>query len=633
MPRSIIESSDLESTNFSAATHPSVAGLTGPRIEHFSERPFPRLLEDQVARHPTKTAVACQEKSLSYSELNARANQLARHLRALGVGRDSVVGICIDRSLEMAVAILGILKAGGAYLPLDPEYPTERLVFMIEDTRPALVVTKSNLAKGLPREIAFVLLDHDRPAISRNANTNLIDGPEPDDLAYVIYTSGSTGQPKGVMITHGNLANYLGALNHELQISADDRYLHTASIAFSSSRRQLMLPLSQGATVVIASSDDRKDPLALFELVQQQGVTAMDAVPSFWRNCTTILLTLSDEARGQLLGNRLRLMLSASEPMLSDIPQIWMKQFGHPARHVHMFGQTETAGIVCLYRVPDLDAELSVLPIGRPIANSEIYILDADKQPCAVDVPGELFIGGAGVGRGYLSRPELTAEKFIAHPFDGRNGARLYRTGDWARYRADGQIEFVGRRDQQVKLRGFRVELGEVETALARHSSITECVVVARAAERAGSRLIAYFVTNDPSLHTAELRSFLSARLPTHEIPSVFVQMDALPLSANGKVNRLSLPDPELARPQLSSDYVSPRTQAEVQVAAIWAEVLQVEHVGVNDNFFELGGHSLLAVQVVARVRVEFKIEISLRLLFEFPTVASLTAQIEGQIE
>ena len=356
----------------------------------------------------------------------------------------------------------------------------------------------------------------------------------------------------------------------------------------------------------------------------------MDAVPSFWRTCTTTLEGLEEQPRRNLLDNRLRLMLSASEPLLSDIPRTWISQFGHPARHVHMFGQTETAGIVSLYHVPaDIDGGLNVLPIGRPIANSEIYILDADQRPCPVDVAGELYIGGAGVGRGYLNRPELTAEKFIQHPFDGQDGARLYRTGDWARYRPDGQIEFAGRRDQQVKLRGFRIELGEVETALARHPSISQCVVVTRADDRAGTRLIAYFVANgspDLSPHAGELRSFLSARLPEYSIPSVFVQMDALPLSANGKVNRLSLPDPEEARPNLSSDYVAPRTPAEERLAAIWCEVLRVGRVGVHDNFFELGGHSLLAAQVVARVRVEFRIETSLRVLFESPTIALMVS-------
>jgi amino acid adenylation domain-containing protein len=626
MSLSTIESSDLESLNFSEATQPALAQLSGPRIANFTERPFVRLLEDQVARHPAKAAVVYEEKSLTYGELNERANQLARHLRARGVGRDTLVGICIDRSLEMAVAIIGILKAGAAYLPLDPDYPTERLVFMMKDARPALVATKKEIAEHISLAAdQLVLLDHDWPAISQNASTNLTDGPEPDDLAYVIYTSGSTGTPKGVMITHGNLANYLCALNHELQISADDLYLHTASIAFSSSRRQLMLPLSQGATVVIASSDDRKDPLTLFALVRQRGITVMDAVPSFWRNCTTILLSLADEERGQLLDNRLRLMLSASEPILSDIPQTWGNRFGHPARHVHMFGQTETAGIVCLYRVQDdPDDEVQAVPIGNPIANTEIYILDEQQRPCAEGEAGELYIGGAGVGRGYLNLPELTAEKFIPHPFSKRKGARLYRTGDWARLTADGQIEFAGRRDQQVKLRGFRIELGEVETALAKHPDVRESVVVSRGEGNEEKRLIAYFVPSAAPPTVGELRQFLGAQLPEYAVPSAFVQLAALPLSANGKVNRLALPDVNVERPQLSADFVAPRNEIEERLATIWSEVLRVPKVGVNDNFLELGGHSLLAARIVSLVRREFGIEIPLRAMFESPTLAQL---------
>ena len=635
MSQAFVEKPILESGSFSdLPTRESLAQFSGPRISQFTERALPRLFEDQAAQSPEALAVICAGESLTYGQLNARANQLARHLRVHGVGRESLVGICVDRSLEMAIGILGILKSGGAYLPLDPDYPAERLAFMLNDARPAVVLTKADLASQLPQNQRRVLMDIDWPAIAENADVNLSETPRPKDLAYVIYTSGSTGEPKGAMIEHGNLANYLLALNHELGISRDDTYLHTASIAFSSSRRQLMLPLSQGATVVIATSDQRKDPLALFEMIKDRGVTVMDAVPSFWRSCTSILEGLNEETRRGLLDNRLRLLLSASEPLLSDIPRTWMSQFGHPAHHVHMFGQTETAGIVSLYHVPSvIGDELSVVPIGRPIANSEIYILDADRRPCPPNVAGELYIGGAGVGRGYLNRSKLTAEKFIPHPFAEQDGARLYRTGDWARYRTDGQIEFVGRRDQQVKLRGFRIELGEVETALAKHPLISECAVVTRQDDRAGTRLIAYFVSKgspESSLNTGELRSFLSARLPEHAIPSVFMQMDALPLSANGKVNRLSLPEPEAARPHLSSDFVAPRTPAEERLAAIWSEVLRLERVGVNDNFFELGGHSLLAAQVVARVRAEFRVEKSLSWLFESPTVALMVSSLES---
>jgi amino acid adenylation domain-containing protein len=635
MSQALFEKPILESGSFGVPpTRENLGQFRGPRISQFTERPLPRLFEDQAAQSPETVAVICADESLTYGQLNARANQLARHLRIHGIGRESLVGICVDRSLEMAVGILGILKSGGAYLPLDPDYPEERLAFMLKDARPSLVITKADLAGHLPQNQKRILLDTEWPAIAEQAYSNLTDTPRPNDLAYVIYTSGSTGEPKGVMIEHGNLANYLLALNHELGISRDDTYLHTASIAFSSSRRQLMLPLSQGATVLIATSEQRKDPLALFEMIKDRGVTVMDAVPSFWRSCTSTLEGLNEETRRELLDNRLRLLLSASEPLLSDIPRTWMSQFGHAAHHVHMFGQTETAGIVSLYHVqPVIDDELSVVPIGRPIANSEIYILDADRRPCPAAVAGELYIGGAGVGRGYLNRPELTAEKFIRHPFSEREGARLYRTGDWARYHTDGQIEFVGRRDQQVKLRGFRIELGEVETALAKHFSISDCAVVTRQDDRAGTRLIAYFVSNAPSestLSAGELRTFLSAHLPEYAIPSAFIQMDALPLSANGKVNRLSLPEPGAARPHLSSDFVAARNPDETRLAAIWSEVLRLEQVGVNDNFFELGGHSLLAAQVVARVRAEFKIETSLRCLFEAPTVALMVSSFES---
>src|SRR5437588_113882 len=510
-----IETSSLAPKNIPDVLSASSAQLRGPRMAHFTERPFPRLFEEKAAHNPNRTALSCDGETLAFEDLNVRANRLARHLRALGVGAESLVGICIDRSLEMAIGILGILKAGGAYLPLDPEYPSERLAFMLADAQPRLLLTRSNFINLFSAsETPTVLLDRHRSAISKESGTNLSDGPSPDDLAYVIYTSGSTGQPKGAMITHGNLSNYLLALNHELKINPDDFYLHTASIAFSSSRRQLMLPLSQGAAVVIANSEQRKDPLALFAMVKERGITVMDAVPSFWRNCTTILATLNNGNRAELLDNRVRLMLSASEPLLSDIPKIWMTQFRHPARHVHMFGQTETAGIVCLHRISEpIKDDVEIVPIGAPIANTEIYILDEEQRPCDVGRAGELYIGGAGVGRGYLQRPELTAEKFIPHPFSKQTGARLYRTGDFARLCEDGLIEFAGRRDPQVKLRGFRIELGEIEVALMRHPSIRESAVIARD-EASGKRVIAYFVANGNKPTISELRSFLSLSLP-----------------------------------------------------------------------------------------------------------------------
>ncbi len=665
MPQPVTEKKILEIEPLADAALQPRAHLRGARMDHFTERPFSRLFEEQVSSAPHQPAVIYENGTLTFAELNARANQLARYLQSLGAGAESLIGICVERSLDMAVGILGILKSGAAYLPLDPEYPQERLAFMLDDARPALVLTKSTLeirlagesyrqSSPLPlgegpgeracdavsphlnlppggegKRTRVVLLDQDWPAISGNPDTNLSDCPAPDDLAYVIYTSGSTGKPKGVVITHGNLANYLLALDHELQITRDDCYLHTASIAFSSSRRQLMLPLSQGATVVIATSEQRKDPLALFAMIRQRGVTIMDAVPSFWRNCTAVLANLDALTRQDLLDNELRLMLSASEPLLSDIPRTWAAEFRHPARHVHMFGQTETAGIVALYRIPaDLNSETKIIPIGEPIANSEIFILDEAQRPCPLGVAGELYIGGAGVGRGYLNSAAQTSAKFIAHPFSDTPGTRLYRTGDWARLNADGQIEFVGRRDQQVKLRGFRVELGEIEAALAGHPAIRECAVIARNDINREKRLIAYFVAEGATPSVSELRAFMSGQLPDYVVPSAFVKLDALPLSANGKVNRLALPDPDNARPELAADYVAPRTVSETRLSEIWSEVLRIERVGTHDNFFELGGNSLLATLVCSRVRNALKIEVPPRLLFERPTVALMAEAI-----
>jgi amino acid adenylation domain-containing protein len=654
MSQSIVENSNLEAHSISVKSSSQLAELHGEQFPHFTETSFPRLFEHQVSIRPNATAIVCENQQLTFRELNARANQLAGHLQTLGISRESIVGICIDRSVEMAVAIIATLKAGAAYLPLDPEYPTERLAFMLEDARPTIVLTKASLVENSfsplplgegagvrvydalsPHPIPppkgdgaplLIQLDKEWPTIAQSSEADLDCAPAKDDLAYVIYTSGSTGNPKGVMITHGNLTNYLLALNHELKINADDLYLHTASIAFSSSRRQLLLPLSQGAGVVVATSEQRKDPLALFQMIKARAVSVMDAVPSFWRNCTTIIGGLPENERHELLDNQLRLMLSASEPLLSEIPRKWMTDFNHPAHHVHMFGQTETAGIVALFHVSRNFASETHVPVGNPIANTDIYVLNENQQPCAIEEAGELYIGGAGVGRGYLNRSQLTAEKFIE-----RDGQRLYRTGDWARVAANGQIEFAGRRDQQVKLRGFRIELGEIEAALSQHPSVRECVVVVRESSNGtgDKKLVAYFVPHNDGVSVSDLRAFLSARVPDYAVPSAFLELKSLPISANGKVDRLRLPEPEISRAGVSAHFVAPQNPIEIRLAQIWSEVLSVDVIGRDDNFFELGGHSLLAAQIAARVRNEFNVETPLHTFFACPTVALLAAQMQ----
>lgn len=624
MPQTIVEALRLESDSIFSFPAPESGALRGPLMPQFRERSFVELFEQQAAQNPSKVAVIAGGQQLTYSELNTRANQLAHYLRSLGVARESLAGICIDRSLEMAIGIIAILKAGGAYLPLDPDYPKDRLAFMILDAQPTVIIAKSNLSGVIAgrAESRIVLIDDER-LFTAQATDDLPEKPGPADLAYVIYTSGSTGQPKGVMIEHGNLSNYLLALNHELGIRSDDVYLHLASIAFSSSRRQLLLPLSQGATVLIADTNERKDPLKLFATIKDRNVTVMDAVPSFWRNCTTILQGLEKTERGELLKNNVRLMLSASEPLTADIPRTWQNDFQHPARHVHMFGQTETAGIVCINHISGEENGNERIPIGRPIANTEIRILNEALQPCAPGEAGELFVGGAGVGRGYLNRPALTSEKFVTPESE-----RFYRTGDYARVREDGTLEFAGRRDQQIKLRGFRVELAEVDTALAAHAAVRECAVVAKTGGQLNTRLVAYFVPNSTTPAATELRMFLNGRLPEHAVPSAFIALEALPLSVNGKVNRLALTQRDDSAATRSNPFVAPTTEVERQLAGIFSEVLHAAQIGIDDNFFELGGNSLLAGQAIARVRRAFQIDAPITLLFESPTIREFATRL-----
>jgi acyl-coenzyme A synthetase/AMP-(fatty) acid ligase/acyl carrier protein len=439
------------------------------------------------------------------------------------------------------------------------------------------------------------------------------------------------------MITQANVAHYVRALQARLGIAADDRYLHTASVAFSSSVRQLMLPLVHGATVVMATTDQLRDPLALCQIIKRHEVTVLDIMPSYWRNLTNALHRLSSEARRALLNNGLRLLLSASEPLASDVPGIWATEFQHPAHLLNMFGQTETTGIVAVYPIPSQGDTGPIVPVGRPIVDTQVYLLDPHLQPVPIGVPGELCISGRGLGRGYLHRPELTVQKFLPQPFSAEPGARLYRTGDFARYLPDGTIAFLGRLDHQVKIRGVRIEPGEIEAVLSQHPAIATAVVVGWG-ETTGSdqRLVAYVVpkTEAERLSVSALRDFLQQKLPEYMVPSAFVPLAALPLTPNGKIDRQALPAPDPARPALEKAFVPPRTPVEAEIARIWAEVLGRDRIGVHDNFFELGGHSLLAAQVIYRLRETFLVDLPLPSLFEAPTVAGAAAVIvRGQAD
>jgi natural product biosynthesis luciferase-like monooxygenase protein/amino acid adenylation domain-containing protein len=594
------------------------------------ERPFQPIHEtigERTRRAPHQLAVVCKGVSLTYAELDERAARLARRLVAAGVGPDSLVGLCTGRSVDMAVGILGVLKAGGAYVPIDPAYPPDRTAAILADSRVMALVTKYGLDDVLAWNdgpIVYVEDDLDAAGVE-------LPAVRATDLAYVMYTSGSTGRPKGVMITHGNLASYVEAMAELLGIDEADRYLHTASIAFSSSVRQMMVPLARGATVVVAGRRHIRDPLALFEQVRAEAVTVIDLVPSYARNCIDALRRLPEDARAALLDNRLRLILSASEPLPPEVPTTWRAWLGTGVRFINMFGQTETTGIATLFPIPADFAERGpVVPVGRPIACTRIYILDAHGRPVPVGVPGEVHVAGATVGRGYLNQPELTEQQFPADPYSSRPGARMYRTGDRARLRPDGTLEFLGRRDRQVKIRGFRVELEEVEAALREQPLVRECVVMAREDAHGDRRLVAYVAGTHPALPVAPLRAALKKRLVDSMVPSVFVGMAALPRLPNGKIDREALPEADFHEVERASDFVAPRTPVEEVLAGIWAEVLRVERVGATDNFFELGGHSLMATRVVSRVREALRVDLPLRVAFEAPTLELLAAQVEA---
>ena len=611
-----------------AERHHLTVALNDTRVDYPKGKCIHQLIEAQVARTPDAVAVVFEDERLNYRELNARANQLAHHLRALGVGADVKVGLLIEHSIEMVIGLLGILKAGGAYLPLDPSYPRERLSFMLADSQVRVLLTQQKLLASFPEHLAQVIcLDADCELLTRESEENLSELANPANLAYVIYTSGSTGKPKGVMITHQGLVNYLtwGAGAYGL---ADGQGAAThSSIGFDLTITSLFSPLLAGKRVELVSAQYGID--ALVNLLKTgRDFSLLKLTPSH-------LAVLSKQLNPQDAGGATRALIVGGEMLSSEMLGFWQTH-APGTRIINEYGPTETVVGCCVYEVERGRLITGGVPIGRPIANTQLYILDRQGQPVPAGVSGELYIGGDGLARGYSNKPALTAERFIPDPFSGTVGGRLYQTGDLTRYLPDGNIEFVGRNDLQVKLRGFRIELGEIETALVQHGAVREAVVVALADERQGesqgssTRLVAYLVAEaEQAFAIADLRAFLSEQLPDYMIPAHFMVLDQMPLTANGKVDRQALPVADTTRGD-SAAYVAPRRPAEELVAGMWSEILRVPRIGVHDNFFELGGHSLLATQVVSRVREVFGIELPLRGLFESPTVAGLAETIEG---
>ena len=599
------------------------------RAEYPQDRCLHELFEMQVERTPDALAVVFEDMSLTFQALNRRANQLAHYLQALNVGPETFVGICVGRSPEMVVGILGILKAGGAYVPLNPSFPSERLAYMLDDTHVPVLLTQRRWMERLPvGDYRVISLDADWEAIAQASGENLIGQVSPENLAYVIYTSGSTGRPKGVTLSHANVCPLLYWGYEHLGLTSDDRAIQYLSYCFDWAVWEIFITLTSGAGLFVMPDDKMLDAEATLELIARNKITVLHGTPTQFQ----FLIAL-----GQRLESIEHACIGA-ETLSLDLAERCHKLLNPHCRMYNVYGPTEAAIVAATLEVDRWHLSkytgLSSVPIGPPIANARCYVLDKHNQVQPIGVPGELYIAGDGVARGYWGRPGLTAEKFLPNPFRPRE--RVYRTGDLVRWLPDGTIEFLGRMDYQVKIRGFRVELAEVETLLRQHPAVQEAVVLAR--PRSGDKrpsggeleLVAYVVGREGQKPVvSELHRCLQDKLPGYMTPAAFVRLDTLPLTATGKLDRSALPMPD-QNSFVAETYVAPRTPTEETLAGVWAEVLGIQRVGVADNFFELGGHSLLATQLVLRLRQAFGIELPLHFLFEAPTVAGMAKSIEA---
>lgn len=580
-----------------------------------------RWFEQQVEQTPDATALTAGGVELSYRELNARANQLAHYLRQLGVAREITVGVYLERSAEMIVALLATLKAGGTYVPLNPEYPRHRLEMMIDDSGMPFVVTQQSLLESLPdTPVGVVCVDRDAVVIAEYFDINPDIEIGAGDIAYIIYTSGSAGKPKGVRVAHGNLVHTLMASVETFDFQPSDAMPCLAAMSFDISLFEVLNPLLTGGRLLLVTRDDVLDLDTL--LAHLDSVTIFHAVPSLLRQ---IVGHIKQQPANERRFSQIRMIFTGGDAVPPDLIAEAREIFSNAALKI-LYGPTE-ATIICASFAADTNREVAGHMIGRPLPNVRMRVYDAHCNLVPVGIPGELYLGGDGIASGYLNRDDLTNERFIAI-----DGARYYRTGDRARYLADGNLEFLGRIDHQVKIRGFRIELSEIEVALTEHDSVLEAIVIAREDARNEKRLAAYIVADrehTPSI--GDLRSHLSERLPEYMIPSYFVMLDAIPLTPNGKVDRNALPAPEVSRPDLEGAFVAPRSQVEEMVAQVWSDALHIDQVGVHDNFFALGGHSLLATTIVTRLRQAFNVDLPLRTIFEGPTVSQLSEKIEAE--
>ena len=580
-----------------------------------------QLVERQVQLAPDAPALACGDDTLTYAQLNARANRLARHLRGLGAGPDVLVGVFMERSLDLGVALLAILKAGAAYLPLDPAYPPDRIAFMLRDAAAPVLLTQETLLPSLPEATCTVLcLDRDADRWAGLSDSDPEPLASPANLAYAIYTSGSTGTPKGTLVEHRNVVRLLYATQPWFHFGPHDVWTVFHSPAFDFSVWELWGALATGGCAVLVPYLVSRSPEAFRALLARHKVTVLNQTPSAFR---ALLQADADAPDPHDLA--LRLVIFGGEALDPRSLKPWVDRHGDQVPLlVNMYGITETTVHVTYRPLAGPDFERPASVIGTAIPDLRLYVLDPRGQPAPIGVAGELHVGGAGLARGYLNRPDLTAEKFIPDPFASDPAARLYKSGDLARWLPDGSLEYLGRADAQVKLRGFRVELGEIEVALTRLPAIREAAVLAREDSPGDLRLVAYLVPADPASppDPADLRAALRLSLPDYMVPAAFVSLPALPLTPHGKLDRKALPAPDYQAP--ADAYVAPRTPTEATLAEIFAEVLKIERVSVNDNFFDLGGHSLLATQILSRIRQYLHTDLSLREIFESPTVSKI---------
>jgi amino acid adenylation domain-containing protein len=571
-----------------------------------------QLFETQVQQIPDTIALIDEYQQLSYQQLNTIANQLAYYLQKQGIQPEQTIGICLERSCEMVIALLAVLKVGATYIPLDPAYPKERLNYIINDAKLSLIITKKYI-DFMQFKVPHILnLDEQWSVITQQKIDHIFTQITLDNLAYIIYTSGSTGQPKGVQISHRALSNFLLGINPTLNCTPSDILLSVTSLSFDIAALELYLPLMVGARVIIASQQTIKNSQKLQQQINQFNITMMQATPATWQ-----MLIL-----GGWTGKHNLKILSGGEAL---DPKLAQQLTQNSQQLFNLYGPTETTIWSSIYQVKNLENldQYSTVLIGRPLANTEFYILDKNLQPVPIGVPGELYIGGVGVARGYFNRADLTAERFLPNPFKNTS-ERLYKTGDLAEYLEDGNVEYLGRLDSQVKLRCFRIELGEIEAVLRQHPKVQQAVVVVNS-QAEEKRLIACIVSADKlEINVTVLREFLAEKLPIYMIPSAFVMLDVLPLTPNGKIDRRALPTPEKVRPQLEATYVIPKTEIEKTIAQIWQKALNLENIGIHDNFFDLGGHSLLMVRVHSQLRAAFSSDIPLVEMFRYPTIHAL---------